>query len=56
MFSHHLKIYKWQIIWHSNGMTVFLVINFTSSGAMSISSETNEQPIVFDFFSFAFWH
>jgi len=32
--------------------TVFLVIDFDSSGVMSISSETNEQPIVFDFFSF----
>ncbi|MFQ5476488.1 MAG: peptidase [Nitrosopumilus sp.] len=36
--------------------TVFLVIDFDSSdndvGVMSVSSETNEQPIVFDFFSF----
>ena len=32
--------------------SVFLIINFTSSGAMSIFSETNNQPIVFDFFSF----
>jgi len=36
--------------------TVFLVIDFDSSdddvGVMSISSETNEQPIIFDFFSF----
>ena len=32
--------------------TVFLVIDFDSSGALSISDESNEQPIVFDFFSF----
>jgi len=36
--------------------TVFLVIDFDSSsndvGVLTISSETNEQPIVFDFFSF----
>ena len=32
--------------------SVFLIIDFNSSGAMSISSETNNQPIVFDFFSF----
>jgi hypothetical protein len=31
---------------------VFLVIDFDSSGAMSITSETNKQPIVFDLFSF----
>jgi hypothetical protein len=35
--------------------TVFLVIDFDSTGTgdmLTISSETNEQPIVFDFFSF----
>lgn len=32
--------------------TVFLVIDFDSSGALSIFDESNEQPIVFDFFSF----
>jgi len=36
--------------------TVFLVIDFDSSdndvGVMSISNETNEQPIIFDFISF----
>lgn len=32
--------------------TVFLIIDFDSSGAMSITSETNKQPIVFDLFSF----
>ncbi|MGY5141071.1 MAG: peptidase, partial [Candidatus Nitrosopumilus sp. Bin_571-38] len=36
--------------------TVFLVIDFDSSdndtGVISVSSETNKQPIVFDFFSF----
>jgi hypothetical protein len=32
--------------------TVFLVIDFNSSGMLSVSSEINEQPIVFDFFSF----
>ena len=32
--------------------TVFLVINFDTAGEMSISDETTEQPIIFDFFSF----
>ena len=32
--------------------TVFLVIDFGPSGILTISSETNNQPIVFDFFSF----
>ena len=32
--------------------TVFLVIDFNSSGMLSISNETNDQPIVIDFFSF----
>jgi len=32
--------------------TVFLVIDFNSSGALSVFNETNKQPIVFDFFSF----
>ena len=32
--------------------TVFLVIDFDSSGALSILDESNEQPIVFDLFSF----
>ena len=40
---------------HESG-TVFLVIDFDSShddsGIITISNETNEQPIVFDFFSF----
>ena len=32
--------------------SVFLVIDFNSSGVLSVSNEINEQPIVFDFFSF----
>ena len=32
--------------------TVFLVIDFNSSDALSVSNEINKQPIVFDFFSF----
>ena len=32
--------------------TVFLVIDFDTVGVMSISDETTEQPIIFDFFSF----
>jgi hypothetical protein len=32
--------------------TVFLVIDFDSSGALSVLDESNEQPIAFDFFSF----
>lgn len=32
--------------------TVFLVMAFDSSGALSVFDESNEQPIVFDFFSF----
>jgi len=36
---------------NENG-TIFLVIDFNSSGALSVSSEKNKQPIVFDFFSF----
>ena len=32
--------------------TVFLVIDFNSSGTLSVSDEINKQPIVFDFFSF----
>ena len=32
--------------------TVFLVINFESTGAGTISSEVDSQPIIFDFFSF----
>ena len=31
---------------------VFLVINFGSSGVMTISNESDLQPIIFDFFSF----
>jgi len=32
--------------------TVFLVINFESTGTGTISSEVDSQPIIFDFFSF----
>ena len=32
--------------------TVYLVINFTSTGVGSVSSEVDSQPIIFDFFSF----
>jgi hypothetical protein len=32
--------------------TVFLVMDFDSSGIISVFDEPNEQPIVFDFFSF----
>jgi len=32
--------------------TVYLVINFESTGTGTVSSEVNSQPIIFDFFSF----
>ncbi len=36
----------------SQSGTVFLTIDFDSSGAVTVFDETNKQPIVFDFFSF----
>ena len=38
-------------ILEKNG-SVFLVVNFDSSTAMTVSNESNLQPIIFDFFSF----
>ena len=36
--------------------TVFLVIDFDTSGVLSISNENNEQPILFDLFSFGIYN